>query len=224
MLNGLEAKIIFTEQCFEEAYKKYKNIFVAWTGGKDSTVALFLWKRFLEQKNPNEKVKALNIDTGLKFPEIIEFRDKWAKEWNIDLLIVRPKVNLLHYDIAKDKVKCCRDLKILPLQEAIKEKQIEVLITGIRGDEHPDREKRQCFEKRNSPSYMQLNPLLEWKEIDIWTFTYKEKLPYCSLYDKGYRSLGCMPCTSLTFDSEERSGRDKEKESKLSILTSLGYF
>ncbi|MDQ7031141.1 MAG: phosphoadenosine phosphosulfate reductase family protein [Desulfonauticus sp.] len=222
---ALDEKLYTTINYFDYIFENYNldNIYVAWTGGKDSTLVLFLWKRFLQERN-SSKVKAVNIDTGLKFPEVIQFRDKIAKAWNVGLTIVQPDVNLLRYNVAKYKLDCCLNLKIKPLKKAIRENSIEVLLTGIRADENPARDKKSVFEKRTNPDYLQVNPILEWTEMDVWSFHFKERIPYCSLYDKGYRSLGCMPCTSISLDPQERSGRNQEKEAKMDVLTSLGYF
>ncbi len=225
MVLSLEDKIAKSNELLENILRSYPEdkIFVSWTGGKDSTTVLYLWKNLLEKKNIN-KVKALSIDTGLKFPEIVAFREEISLLWNIELHIAKPDVNLLHYEIAKDKVKCCYDLKIVPLKQSIKTLGIEVLLTGLRRDEHKFRKQRDYKEQRENPDYLQVNPILDWTELDIWTFLYKENVPFCSLYEKGYRSLGCIPCTKMVTGGEERAGRDREKEEKLAYLTSLGYF
>ncbi|MFP4257544.1 MAG: phosphoadenosine phosphosulfate reductase family protein [Desulfovermiculus sp.] len=200
------------------------RIAVAWTGGKDSTVALALWREVLGGGNEStQPARALNLDTGLKFPEIIEFRDRISAMWGVALSIVRPGVELTDYPVAEDPVQCCRDLKILPLHKAIADLDIKLLITGLRADEHSDRFSRSWKEQRNNPDYTMLNPLIHWTEMDIWAFTLQSGLPYCALYDHGYRSLGCKPCTSSP-GRTERSGRNKVKEDKLHILHSLGYF
>lgn len=222
----LEEKIEQTRNYLHQAISMAESarIAVAWTGGKDSTVALALWREVLGAQNENSHpVRALNLDTGLKFPEIIEFRDRIAKIWGVALSIVRPGVQLEDYPVAEDPVQCCRDLKILPLHKSIADMDIELLITGLRADEHPDRLSRSWKEQRSNPDYTMINPLIHWTEMDIWVFTLQSGLPYCSLYEHGYRSLGCKPCTSSPARTE-RSGRNKVKEDKLHILRSLGYF
>ena len=222
----LQDKIALTKKYLEQIYAGFAphKVAVAWTGGKDSTTVLWLWKNFLKEKNVSAKPKALNLDTGLKFPEIINFRDRIKASWQIDLIIVRPEVDLNSYPIAQNKISCCQDLKILPLKKAIQTYSLGALLTGIRFDEHPSREKRKYFEEKKDPDYIQVNPILHWQEMDIWSYIMQESLPYCPLYDQGYRSLGCQPCTHLPAGEAERSGRDREKEEQLSLLHSLGYF
>ncbi|EGB16194.1 phosphoadenosine phosphosulfate reductase [Pseudodesulfovibrio mercurii] len=197
---------------------------VAWTGGKDSTVVLFLWKALLGQAGAGP-VRAINLDTGCKFPEVLAFRDRIAAEWGVDLFIARPEVPLAGYPLARDPLTCCRDLKVLPLKRAVRETAADFLLTGIRRDEHPDRVGRLELEERDDPPHILVNPLLDWTETDIWAFHARFDLPHCELYDQGYRSLGCRPCTTLPDGAGgERSGRSRDKEAVLSALTGLGYF
>ncbi|WP_235727668.1 phosphoadenosine phosphosulfate reductase family protein [Maridesulfovibrio frigidus] len=199
------------------------KIAVAWTGGKDSTVVLAVWCEVLKGQGIDSPL-AVSIDTGVKFPEVMLFRDELAQKWNINLKVLRPEVDINSYPVAMDAVTCCRDLKIKPLQKAITEHNIQVLITGIRRDEHPSRTKREAIEHRDNPDHTISNPILEWTEMDIWSFITMHSIPHCELYDQGYRSLGCKPCTVLGEGQSERQGRNKEKEKNLELLTSLGYF
>lgn len=202
-----------------------QRLAVAWTGGKDSTLALALVRNRMAELYPGQRVRALSIDTGCKFPEIVAFRDHWAKEWDIDLTIVRPAVGLAAYPIAKDKLACCRDLKIVPLTNAIRDNDIAVLITGIRADEHPSRAATPPVESIEDPRHMRLHPILRFTEMDIWAYHMDRALPACDLYAQGYRSLGCVPCTIRPdADAPERSGRDADKEAQMQTLRSLGYF
>ncbi len=194
---------------------------VGWTGGKDSTTVLALWRNVLRRQDPGRSVQAINLDTGCKFPEVLDFRDRLAREWDIALHIVHPRQDLAHYPLAVDPLQCCRDLKIAPLNEAIVNLGTTALLTGVRADENPDRAKRPWLEDHGG--HLRAAPLLEWTELDIWTFLVRENIPWCVLYDRGYRSLGCIPCTSRSGHGE-RSGRDGRKEVQMDHLHSLGYF
>ncbi|PTN34471.1 phosphoadenosine phosphosulfate reductase family protein [Desulfonatronum sp. SC1] len=199
---------------------------VAWTGGKDSTVVLWLWRSLLRERGM-APCRAVNLDTGLKFPEVLELRDQVAREWEIDLHVQRPYISLDDYPVAQNKLACCRDLKILPLQQAVGDLHLSALLTGLRRDESPSRCDRQPVEPRESPDHLQVNPILDWTEMDIWACIMEQGLPYCTLYAQGYRSLGCMPCTVAPDQAAgggERSGRDQDKERQLETLRSLGYF
>ena len=222
---SLDAKLVEAKKLLHAyANGEAGRVAVAWTGGKDSTLALWLWRQVCGQTTP----LALTVDTGCKFPKIISFRTQLAKEWGVDHTVVfsadpqrppEPSVPL----------ECCNRLKIRPLKEALRARGVSVLVTGIRRDEHPSRAGRTAVERREDqeagPDYVQLNPLLELNEMDVWAAHLGRGIPYCSLYDQGYRSLGCVPCTAppaAGFD--ERSGRNQAKDAKLQQLTALGYF
>ncbi|WP_319780945.1 phosphoadenosine phosphosulfate reductase family protein [Maridesulfovibrio sp.] len=225
----LDAKVAHSAGLMSGMLEMYppERIAVAWTGGKDSTVVLALWREVLKSKGKEASLvlvpQALSIDTGVKFPEVMAFRDSVSLQWGVDVKIIRPDVDLSGYPLAEDPVKCCADLKIRPLQKAIEVFEIDLLITGIRRDEHPSRVGRSYMEVRDDPEHTLLNPILEWTEMDIWSFITMHRIPHCELYDQGYRSLGCRPCT-VKGGSAERDGRSSEKERNLEQLTSMGYF
>lgn len=220
----LDAKVTHSAGLMSGMLEMYDpaHVAVAWTGGKDSTVVLALWREVLKSKQLDTPL-ALSIDTGVKFSEVMAFRDVLAAQWGVDVKILRPDVDLESYPVAEDPVKCCGDLKIKPLQNGIEKYEIDLLITGIRRDEHPSRAGRKYIEVRCDPDHTLLNPILEWTEMDIWSFITMHQIPHCELYDQGYRSLGCQPCTVLG-SSSEREGRSAGKEKNLELLTSLGYF
>lgn len=222
----LEEKIAATEASLSALLDAagQGSVRVAWTGGKDSTVVLFIWKALLDHHGLGP-VRAINLDTGCKFPEVLAFRDRMTQEWGVDLHVARPGIALEDYPLARDVVSCCRDLKVEPLKQAIRTTGTTHLLTGIRRDEHPDRAGRQPLEQRDDPPHVMVNPILDWTETDIWAFHARFDLPHCSLYDAGYRSLGCRPCTTRPGQGEgERGGRDASKEAVMDTLTSLGYF
>lgn len=222
----LEDKIRSTESILLKVLESAdpSAVRVAWTGGKDSTVLLYIWKAVLDHRQLGP-VHAINLDTGCKFEEVLAFRDRLAGEWGVDLFVARPEVDIMTFPVAADVVACCRALKVEPLKRAIVLTEATHVLTGIRRDEHPDRAGREPFEEREDPPHTMVNPILEWSETDIWAFHARFNLPHCELYDHGYRSLGCRPCTSKPgAGDEERSGRDSSKEAAMDTLTSLGYF
>lgn len=221
----LEDKLGFSMALLAEALERAGDglSVVAWTGGKDSSVALRLWMELLRERDAGMPV-ALSIDTGLKFPEVISFRHAMAREWGVRVIEAGPEPRATA-PVSEDRLECCRLLKIEPLRAAVAANGIKMLVTGIRRDEHPSRRDREAFESRRNPDYLQVSPLIEWTEMDIWSYIASRELPYCQLYDRGYRSLGCAPCTALPGpDRNERSGRDERKESCLTDLHHLGYF
>jgi phosphoadenosine phosphosulfate reductase len=229
MMHGttLEEKIDLSRQRLREIAEQHDpaKVAVAWTAGKDSTSVLHLWRAFRRDRDPQRPVPvlALNLDTGFKFQEILDFRDKLAADWGIELRILRPQLRERDYPAGSDPVQCCRDLKIEPLKRGLAELGVEVMLTGLRQDEHSSRSQRHWREERSEPRCEEVHPILHWTEMDVWSYHIAKDIPYCELYDKGYRSLSCRPCTRPA-GYTERSGRDPRKEDQLDLLRSLGYF
>jgi phosphoadenosine phosphosulfate reductase len=197
------------------------RIAVAFTGGKDSTLALFLWRRTLLEASAGTAPLALNLDTGVKFPEVLDFRDQLTRNWGVRLHIARPQN--ARAPVAVDKAACCKERKIEPLLAAIRELGVTLLITGIRADEHPSRAALPVLEQ--CAGHSRLHPLLAFSEMDVWAAIQEHELPWAPLYERGYRSLGCVPCTELPRKGgDERSGREKKKEAIMEDLRALGYF
>lgn len=209
------------------------RVAVAITGGKDSAVALQLWRQtLLRRQGGGETLRlpllALAVDTGCKFPETLAVRDRLCELTGAQLTVARPDPTMTApVPLAGDKVACCRVRKVEPLLAAVRRLGLAALITGIRGDEHATRARRDPVELLADPPHLRVHPLLPWTELDVWSFILERSLPYCSLYAQGYRSLGCMPCTCPAEGfgpGQERSGRAPDKEAHLETLRQLGYF
>jgi len=141
-LRQLESKSIYI---IREAYKKFKNPVLLWSIGKDSTTLLWLCRKAFFGKIP---FKVIHIDTGFKFKEIYEFRDKYAKEWGIDLIVSK---NREAEDIGPEKkFECCNARKTEALKQTVKNHKIDALIVGIRRDEHGIRNKERYFSPRDN--------------------------------------------------------------------------
>ena len=222
-LKTLADKIAKSKDVLKEALERFPGkIALAWTGGKDSTTTLHLLREVGGGQVP---VPVLNIDTSVKFKEIYEFRDRLASEWQLDLIIERNEEALKTIQIAEDKEECCLRLKAEVIARSLVKYGWQALITGTRWDEHPDRAQEEYFSHRDAPPHYRVQPILHFTELDIWQYIRSNYVPFCSLYNRGYRSLGCEPCTQLgRLGQGERSGRDQDKEEIMRRLRSLGYF
>jgi sulfate adenylyltransferase subunit 2 len=166
----------------------------------------------------------IHLDTGKQFPEMYEFRQKLAREWNLDLLVVQNE-QALKAGVGPEhgRFECCTALKTLALRKAIEKHGFDALLLAIRRDEHGIRAKERYFslrdidfrwDYRDQPlemwdqyqkatqrgAHTRVHPMLHWREIDIWRYTQLESIPVNPMYfaknGKRYRSLGCMPCTN----------------------------
>lgn len=264
-LDELESRSIYI---IREAYQEHKdNLAILWSMGKDSTTLVHLVREAFFGKVP---FPVIHIDTSFKFKEMYEFRDKYEKEWDLNLIIAKNAPALRdNMSLERGRFDCCNALKTESLKQVIERYRFKALFLAIRRDEHAIRAKERYFSPRdkefrwnyqNQPlelwseyyktnseagSHIRVHPLLDWREIDIWRYIKRERLPVAKLYfaknHKRYRSIGCECCCQPVESSAdnidkiikeiqntripERSGRaqDKEKEYMMQKLRSLGY-
>ncbi|HRZ87659.1 MAG TPA: sulfate adenylyltransferase subunit CysD, partial [bacterium] len=142
-LTQLENKTIYIVR---ESYSRFKNIAMLWSIGKDSTTLLWICRKAFFGQIP---FPVLHIDTGYKFKEIYAFRDRYAKEWGLDLMISRNSGALEKGMSPKTgKLECCNALKTEALKNTIGEHGFNALLLGIRRDEHGIRAKERVFSPR----------------------------------------------------------------------------
>jgi len=111
----------------------------------------------------------------------------------------------------QDADTCCWLRKVLPLQEYLRNQR--AWITAIRADQTRQRAKARLIEWDERHQLVKINPLLRWKEDQVWDYIHRHQLPYNPLHDQGYPSLGCIPCTSPIKKGEDlRAGRWRGKE------------
>ena len=143
-LDELENKSIYI---IREVYKRFKNPSILWSAGKDSTVLIWLCRQAFFGKI---HFPVIHIDTGYKFKEIYEFRDKYVDKWKLNLIVAQNK-KAIKRGITPDKGKfeCCNALKTEALKQVVKKHKIDALLLGIRRDEHGIRDKERYFSPRD---------------------------------------------------------------------------
>ena len=101
---------------------------------------------------------------------------------------------------------CCQLRKVEPLREILT--GMRAWITAIRRDQTPARASAKVVERDLKFDLIKINPLVHWSLRDIWRYIKENDVPYNPLYDQGFRSIGCQPCTTLVEIGEtERAGR-----------------
>ena len=199
--------------------------------GKDSVTVLNLAREF------RPEIPAIYIDTGLDFPETEEFKDKLTKDWNLNVQTYRPtrenvrrrneldpNLNLSNPDL------CCDLLKVEPTERALR--GLDAWIVGLRRDETEFRQDLEPFEIVDRPDGLPMTriaPIYDWTESEVWDYIKSNELPYHPMYDKGYRSMGCMPCSKAGLRGRfERAGRwagsDKEECGIHTFLSKRDFF
>lgn len=199
-LDKLEERSIFV---IREAKAQFKNPVVMWSTGKDSTACIWLCKKAFMGKLP---FPVLHIDTSYKFPQMYEFRDRLAKDWNLDLIVAKNEEALKDgMGPEEGRGVCCNKLKTDMLKKVIEERGFDAVFVAIRRDEHGIRAKERYFSPRdkkfewdfkNQPtetwdlfshvfkeaSHVRIHPILHWTETDVWNYVKKEKMPWNPLY------------------------------------------
>ncbi len=158
------------------------------------------------------------LDTGLLFPETYELKARLEQHWGIQIEPVKPDITVEQQaaDYGPELWKkapdaCCTLRKVEPLKKKFSE--IAVWITGLRRQQSEGREKTRVFELYHFDVLRDLyilkaNPMANWKREEVWEYIHQHGIPSNPLHDRGYRSIGCWPCTRATAQGEnERAGR-----------------
>jgi phosphoadenosine phosphosulfate reductase len=124
----------------------------------------------------------------------------------------------------------CGALKVVPMRRFIEDDGFERLVTGVRGDDplyddEGDYSVSHVDERRQPAPHTRINPLAEWGEKQVWAYIKREFVPYCDLYDEGYRHTDAVCCTEDDQDIGEHGegGRDPEKRAAQDKLQEMGY-
>jgi phosphoadenosine phosphosulfate reductase len=161
------------------------------------------------------EVPVIFLDTGYHFVETYEYRDRMAGEWNLNLVNILPSLTVAEQEsqfgilnqTAPDR--CCGLRKVGPLFASLE--PYSLWFTGLRREQAKTRANMKAVDAFTLPTGKQLqkvSPLADWTTRDVWQYAEQHSIPLMKLYDKGYTSIGCEPCTSLPFDpNDPRSGR-----------------
>ncbi|MCX9084470.1 MAG: phosphoadenosine phosphosulfate reductase family protein [Candidatus Methanoperedens sp.] len=193
--------------------KEYTDspVYVSFSGGKDSLTTLDLTRSAI--KKP---IKVFFANTGIEFPETVEFARSFCKKNNIELIEV--KVNEAFWENlqsfgppAKDFRWCCKVCKLGPINSVIEEctgKGKKCLtIDGKRKYESFARSRIAPKEENPFiPGQVSLFPIRNWRAIEIWLYIYYRKLEYNPLYDQGFERVGCYLCPAELGAEYQRFG------------------
>lgn len=160
-------------------------------------------------------IPVLFLDTGYHFQETYTYRDSIAAQLKLNLINLQPRLTVAEqeqqfgilYESAPDR--CCGIRKVEPLFAGLE--NYDVWFTGLRRDQSPTRANLKVQDEFRLPTgkaLLKVSPLAEWTARDVWEYLKLRGIPVLPLYDQGYSSIGCQPCTSLPLDaSNPRSGR-----------------
>ncbi len=160
-------------------------------------------------------IPVLFLETGYHFRETYEYRDRMSREWQLNLVNVEPLESIEEHEARNGRLyqahpdRCCKVRKVEPLLRALA--GYEIWFTGLRREQSPTRANLAQVEKHKLPGGKELikvSPLASWTWKDVWSYVRANDIEYLPLYDRGYPSIGCEPCTALPSDAGNlRSGR-----------------
>jgi phosphoadenosine phosphosulfate reductase len=155
----------------------------------------------------------MTLDTGLLFPETVDLIDNLEANWTLNLTRVQPRLSVgQQAGCYGDKLwernadYCCHMRKVVPLRKALK--GYDAWISGVRRDQSKRRANTPVVSWDARNERIKYCPLATWTERMIWTYADAYDLPTNALYEQGYPSIGCQPCTHAIKSGEDaRAGR-----------------
>jgi len=160
-------------------------------------------------------IPVLFLETGYHFKETLAYRDFFTARWNLNLRNLSAQQSVpaqeAQFGILNKTApdRCCKLRKVEPLFAGLA--GFDIWITGLRREQSPTRANLQVTEMFKLPGgkeIQKISPLAAWTTRDVWAYLAQHDIPTLPLYEKGYTSIGCEPCTELPFDPENaRSGR-----------------
>lgn len=198
-----------TLQIMADAFPK-KAIFTTSFGIEDQVITHYIFTY-------NIPIRVVTIDTGRMFEETYKVFNRTRERYDREIEVFFPKHQAVEellstkgpysfYESVENRKACCNIRKVEPLQRALK--NMECWITGIRRDQNQNRTAMEMLEWDEGYGLFKINPLIDWTLKDVESFLKKENIPYNSLHDKGFVSIGCAPCTRAIKPGEDfRAGR-----------------
>lgn len=161
------------------------------------------------------RIPVLFLETGYHFGEVYQYRDRLAAEWNLNLVNLSAQTTVAEHEtehgllhqLAPDR--CCAMRKVEPLFAAVA--GYKVWLTGLRREQARSRTALEEVANFTLPAGIvvrKLSPFADWTTRDVWQLCEYFGIPLLPLYQQGYTSIGCEPCTTLPTDpNDPRSGR-----------------
>jgi phosphoadenosine phosphosulfate reductase len=161
-------------------------------------------------------VPILFLETGFQFAETLAFKERLTEQLGLNVVELvgeypndRQEAEFGPRLYERDAERCCEINKVRPMFEALR--GLDAWITSVRRDSSPTRAETPIvdrYELEPGRDIVKVNPVASWSRQQIWGYLREHDLPHNPLYDLGYSSIGCAPCTRLRFSGEpERAGR-----------------
>lgn len=195
------------QEILQFALSSFEDIALACSFGTEDVVLVDM----LVKIKPDATI--FYLDTDVLFPETYGVRDRILEKYNPHLIGYSSRLTLAEQaeqygtDLWNtDPNECCNIRKVEPLRRALADR--DAWITGIRRDQAPTRANAGVIEMDNKFNLVKFNPLAKWSVKQVWDYIVKNDVPYNTLHDQGYPSIGCIHCTRAVQPGEDlRAGR-----------------
>ena len=162
------------------------------------------------------QLPVFTIDTGYLFSETLALKERIEARYDIQIESLRPRLSVPEQDsvcgpelYSRDPDRCCAMRKMEPLQRKLA--GLDGWVAGLRRDQSDTRAGVRVVEGyriSGGKTIAKVNPLAAWTRKHVWDYIADNDLPYNSLMDQGYSSIGCWPCTQPAAPgADERAGR-----------------
>jgi phosphoadenosine phosphosulfate reductase len=187
-----------------------KVVFSTSLGQEDQVITDIIAKQ-------NVDVKIFTLDTGRLFNETYELADKTRARYKRAIEVYFPAYDNVQnlvtkkgftsfYESVENRKECCYIRKIEPLNRALQ--GAKVWITGLRKEQSDNRQQMELIEWDEQKQLYKFNPLINWSYEEVLQYINENNVPYNVLHDKGFISIGCLPCTRAIEPGEDaRAGR-----------------
>ena len=162
-------------------------------------------------------IRIFTLDTGRLFNETYELIDRTRARYKIPIEVFFPQANAVEklvtekgftsfYESVENRKECCFIRKVEPLNRALE--GAKIWITGLRSEQSANRQQMSLLEWSEEKQLHKFNPLINWSFGEMMDYINKHNVPYNPLHDKGFVSIGCLPCTRAIEPGEDaRAGR-----------------
>ena len=162
------------------------------------------------------EIPILFLETGYQFAETLAFKEQLTERLSLNVVdlvgeytVARQAATFGPRLFERDPERCCDMNKVRPMFEALR--GLDAWITAFRRESSPTRSEApfvQQYELEPDRWIVKVNPMAAWSRQQVWAYLKEHDLPHNPLYDLGYSSIGCAPCTRMRFpDEPERAGR-----------------
>ena len=206
-----EVEQLTTDQLVTEIVRVSGSCDVCFTSSfqTEDMVVLHLLRKHLPD------VPVIFLETGYHFAAVTEYRDRLGRDWNLNLINALPLTTLTQHEAqfgllhVINPTQCCQIRKVEPLMRSLE--PFTWWFTGLRREQSPTRANLKKLEDHRLPSGKQMKKvsiLADWTWDRVEAYAREHDIPRLSLYDEGYTSIGCEPCTARpAAGADPRSGR-----------------